>query len=544
MPLLSLPAHAEIGCEFVTIGNPGNAADTTGYGRVDYYYRLGKFEVTIAQYAAFLNAVAATDTYGLYNSQMATDLSVAGISRSGSPGSYTYAVIGDGNRPIAYVCWFDAARMANWMHNGQPVGAQDASTTESGTYTLAGAMSGIITRNAGARYYIPTEDEWFKAAYYDPSLNGGTGGYWLYPTRTNSTPGNVVGSALNQANYYTADAAPYGILSVTQTSAYSTTQNYLTPGGAFTNSSSAYGTFDQAGNLYEFNDAVIGSSRCVRGGTWWANNSGATLQLSKNGRSQAVPTAENSVYGFRLAATAAPKIGLEQSAGGSLTNGSATVNFGAVPTGAGSGRTFLIRNTGTSPLTGLALTADGGNSEDFIIGSLGSPTLVPGTSTNFTVTFAPTGAVSGARSLTLHLASNDTNNSPFNIALGGDAFSPSADLDGDGLNDWAEYQLAALGFNWQVSQPSLAAALTNGANAAGLYTLSQIQSLNVNTPLLTRDAGGNFKLTIGLQQTTNLGSGFAPLPCQLPQITVNPQGQLEFNFSASGNAAFFRLESH
>jgi len=218
-------------------------------------------------------------------------------------------------------------------------------------------------------------------------------------------------------------------LSVTQTSVYSPTQNYLTPGGAFSNSGSAYGTFDQAGNVYELNDAVIGSSRGVRGGTWWANNSGATLQLSKNGRSPAVPTAENSVYCFRLAASAAPKVAVEQPAGSNLTNGAATVNFGALPMGASSSRIFTIRNTGTSPLTGLSLTADGGNSGDFIIGSPGSPTLMPGADTNFTVNFDPSGAVSGARSLTLHLASNDTNNTPFNIALAGDAFSPTADVD-------------------------------------------------------------------------------------------------------------------
>jgi hypothetical protein len=284
---------------------------------------------------------------------------------------------------------------------------------------------------------------------------------------------------------------------VTQTSTASATQDYLTTGGAFSNSGSAYGTFDQAGDVYELNDAVLGSSRGVRGGTWWANNSGATLQLSKNGRSQTVPTAENSVYGFRLAASAAPRIAVEQPAGSSLTNGTATVSFGAVPSGASSSRVFTIRNTGTSPLTGLYL----------------------------------------------HLASNNTNNTPFNIALAADAISPTADADGDGLNDWAEYQMAPLGFDWEVSQPSLVGALSTGANAACLYNLSQIQSLNINTPLLSRDAGGNVKLTIGLQKATNLGSEFGPLPFHLPQMTVNPEGQLEFSFSPEDNAAFFRLES-
>ena len=63
------------------------------------------------------------------------------------------------------------------MTNGQPTGSQTALTTENGAYTLSGATSGIITKNPGATWYIPTEDEWYKAAYYDPTLNSGSGGY-------------------------------------------------------------------------------------------------------------------------------------------------------------------------------------------------------------------------------------------------------------------------------------------------------------------------------------------------------------------------------
>src|SRR4051812_9590794 len=61
----------------VPVGNPGNPADTeimtdatTGYGSVPYSYRLGKYETTAGQYTEFLNAVADTDTYGLYNTAM------------------------------------------------------------------------------------------------------------------------------------------------------------------------------------------------------------------------------------------------------------------------------------------------------------------------------------------------------------------------------------------------------------------------------------------------------------------------------------------
>ena len=100
------------------VGNAGNAADTTGYGAVTNPFAIGKYDVTVGQYTSFLNAVGATDTYGLYNTGMATDLNVAGISQSGSSGSYTYSVIGSANHPITYVSWFDAARFANWVANG------------------------------------------------------------------------------------------------------------------------------------------------------------------------------------------------------------------------------------------------------------------------------------------------------------------------------------------------------------------------------------------------------------------------------------------
>lgn len=109
----------------VTIGNPGNPNDpATGslYGGVNHIFNIGTYEVTLMQYTSFLNAVAATDTYGLYNLNMATDLNIAGITRSGSSGSYTYAVLGSGLRPVSYVSWYDAARFTNWLSNGQPGG--------------------------------------------------------------------------------------------------------------------------------------------------------------------------------------------------------------------------------------------------------------------------------------------------------------------------------------------------------------------------------------------------------------------------------------
>jgi formylglycine-generating enzyme required for sulfatase activity len=196
---------------FVTVGDPANAADstvrnggTTGYGSVPYAYQMGKYDVTVGQYCQFLNAVAKTDPYGLFNSGMATAYSTIKITQSGSPGSYSYAVTGSysqaANCPIAAVSWGDAARFCNWLANGQPTGPEGNGITETGSYTLNGWTDNTdlmsVTRNAGATYVIPTENEWYKAAYY----KGGStnAGYWAYPTQSDTAPGNT---PPNGANY-------------------------------------------------------------------------------------------------------------------------------------------------------------------------------------------------------------------------------------------------------------------------------------------------------------------------------------------------------
>jgi formylglycine-generating enzyme required for sulfatase activity len=123
--VLAVPAHA-ITYDLVPVGNAGNANDTggTGNGRVDYSYQIGKYDVTIAQYTAFLNAADPTGTNpnGIYKGPMGTDRNNAGISfDAGALSGFKYAAIGPfgitngqsaGNRPIAYVSWYDAARFA------------------------------------------------------------------------------------------------------------------------------------------------------------------------------------------------------------------------------------------------------------------------------------------------------------------------------------------------------------------------------------------------------------------------------------------------
>jgi len=279
--LIFIPAaHADITIDTVTVGNPGNAADTvqqpisgTYLGSVGYTYNIGKYDVTNSQYAAFLNSVAQADTYSLYNGNMAS----YGITQGGLSGSYSYSVTsGLENRPVVYVSWFDAARFCNWLSNGQKSGAQDATTTEAGAYALNGAMSGVsVSKNLLAQWYIPSENEWYKAAYYDPTKNGGLGGYWAYPTRSDSiSPAD--------ANY---------------------NLHHSTDVGAYAADASAYGTFDQGGNVWQWNDEdFYGSDRGLRGGSW---DYGSRFLLSSH-QDSSDPTYEDSDVGFRVATVPEP----------------------------------------------------------------------------------------------------------------------------------------------------------------------------------------------------------------------------------------------
>lgn len=272
---LPTPVFAVVNIDYVTVGNLSNAADptigrnSTGslYGAVSYAYNIGKYEVTNAQYAEFLNAKGASNSNGIFNSSMAS----YGITQTGSSGSFSYSVTsGFGNKPVVFVSWFDAARFTNWLGNGQGSGDM-----ETGAYTLSGATSGIITVNSGATVYLPSEDEWYKAAYY----NGDTASYSLYPNGQNSIT--------------TADAN------------YGNSVGASTDVGTYSDAASFYGTFDQGGNVWEWNDLLFGeTARGIRGASWI--NDGDNLGSSY--RNVYFPQDSSFAIGFRVASVPEPSV--------------------------------------------------------------------------------------------------------------------------------------------------------------------------------------------------------------------------------------------
>ncbi|MHC4697179.1 MAG: DUF4215 domain-containing protein [Planctomycetota bacterium] len=298
--------HA-VDIQMVTVGNPGNTGENSGgcvpggyggcrtCGEVQYVYNIGTFEITAGEYTEFLNAVAdEEDIYGLYKSYMWSTAEGCKIERNGTSGSYTYTVAGDwSNRPVNYVSWGDAARFCNWMHNGQPTGAQGLSTTEDGSYYLNGAMSDdaliAVVREPDATWVIPSEDEWYKAAYH--KNDGVTGNYFDYPTSSDSVPSNdlIDPDPGNNANFDDdggAIGSPY----------------FRTVAGDFENSDSPYGTFDQGGNVWEWNDIVhSGMFRSSRGGSYVDAMGVATLHAAFRYFYVQAPSVEYKYNGFRIA---------------------------------------------------------------------------------------------------------------------------------------------------------------------------------------------------------------------------------------------------
>lgn len=167
---------------------------------------------------------------------------------------------------MTYIGFYELARYANWLHYGCPKGEQKLGITEgdseSGAYNTTDFESVRFgnkrvydtfgRRNKGAKYWIPDEDEWYKAAYYDPTILGHRK-FHDYPTRTSMPP------TVKQANYMPEDklavGAPYYVCEVDD----------------FSESASYYGTLNQGGNVWEWTESWqygVPGQRALRGGSW------------------------------------------------------------------------------------------------------------------------------------------------------------------------------------------------------------------------------------------------------------------------------------
>jgi formylglycine-generating enzyme required for sulfatase activity len=292
VPLAACTAGADE--QWVTVGHAGNPPDRTGFGAVDDEFQIMKYEVTASQYADFLNAVADDeDPHELWQRAMGehviTDLGQGGIRkdvpqcilREVSDGHWTYSAVPDWeNRPVIFVTCFSAMRYANWIHNGR--GAGD---TEDGVYRLANGRD--VKRSPHASVWLPSEDEWYKAAYYQCESEGGPpGDYWPFPTSTSERPAKAdPGSTLPNA------------------AAFSRRFNGILPVGSYPNAKSPCGALDMGGNVWEWTeDAIFENKRVLRGGaaahTW--------EKLQSTVRSNARPDRWYPDTGFRLARRVKP----------------------------------------------------------------------------------------------------------------------------------------------------------------------------------------------------------------------------------------------
>ena len=273
--------------QMVSVGLPNNLGDqsSSNRGSVAYAFQMGAYEVSNKEYASFLNAVAQNDSlYRLYSTYMGTDPN-GGIMRSGSNGSFVYTVkSGFENKPVNFVNVYSAMRFCNWLHNG----AQPNGDTEEGAYRLLGNATANITsvqRNTSARYFLPSVDEWHKAAFYDPSPAAlPSASYWTYATKSQQ-PSSA------QINY---SGANYGSLTAVST-----------PGVA-----SYFGAYGQSGNAAEWTEDLYQDPskiiyRVVAGGNW-ASPSNA---VSSQGYVNTLPVTTAATTGFRVASITGMPLG-------------------------------------------------------------------------------------------------------------------------------------------------------------------------------------------------------------------------------------------
>ncbi len=325
--LVSPALHAEIGdlplsqeISLVIVDDLNNKADPqTGLGALEEPFQIGTYEVTAKQYGIFLSSVAKkSDPHHLFDQRMQDDPNVACLQRiwNQSLACFEYSTIpGRENFPITYVDLFCCAYFCNWLTLGCPSGEEGALLINAGSYMIdedeRGSFLDVIP---GGSFFLPSEDQWYKAAYYhhhpqkivsfdpqDPLPNVEDTDsllYWNYPTQTMSEPWNGLGSSIEAANYYRANSwfSP----------SYTTGKPpYLTPVGSFKNTPGPYGTFDMGGDVNEWtfslhdknSNGITTSYSYTRGGSWACGSS----EMHRQTHHELAITTKNNTTGFRIA---------------------------------------------------------------------------------------------------------------------------------------------------------------------------------------------------------------------------------------------------
>lgn len=269
---------------------------TTPYGAVTTPYKIGTYEVTNAQYAAFLNTVDASGTnpFGVYNTLMGSTNASAGISFvSGNASGSKYVVkSGFNSKPVTYVNWFSAARFVNWMENGY---TSNASLLNSGAYTLTTSATGssVVARNPGAQNFLPTASEWMKSAFYNPNTSNWT----TYATTSNIAPTpTITTSTSSSPNVTQANTANFGRVSPAIT-------NSTTVVGQYVNTVSGFGLYDTYGNVAEMTETGGSTAGTyVLGGSSWKVSVGQIGDWTNNTVFLQGINTSTDALGFRVAA--------------------------------------------------------------------------------------------------------------------------------------------------------------------------------------------------------------------------------------------------
>ena len=275
--LFAAPPASALILEYVAVRDAGNEPDIFGQGDVAYDFAISRYEITNTQYVEFLNQVAnEVDAHGLY------DASMPGIDFPPVPMGFERLYMvepGFERKPVVGVSFWDAVRFANWLHNGRPHGLQDSTTTEDGAYHLTQFLvdENLVLRNSSAAFFIPSDDEWFKAAYYDAAF----GSFYSEPMAGVPASCAAPGPTPGAANCDGAVGMPTDV-------------------GSYPASPGPYGTLDQGGNAREWTETIVlAPERRVRGGAWNTNLASLGGTISN----PVFPTTQLDSLGFRVAKT-------------------------------------------------------------------------------------------------------------------------------------------------------------------------------------------------------------------------------------------------